>query len=144
VVQHKGSLESGHYTSYVRRGPRWFHVDDDEVAEVDAETVKKCTAYMLFFERRRIEYAGHGAPRNSARETDFHLTPEELAILQQKSAEAAPVNPSASSSTMSLELLEEEQLPLDGAVNVKKKKEREEDEEQTVVTRAAKRRKSAK
>ncbi|ETO04741.1 hypothetical protein RFI_32655, partial [Reticulomyxa filosa] len=53
VIQHLGSLETGHYTCYVKKGKQWFLLDDTLVEPVSSDTVKKCQAYMLFYEQVR-------------------------------------------------------------------------------------------
>ncbi|KAJ3089286.1 Ubiquitin carboxyl-terminal hydrolase 15, partial [Quaeritorhiza haematococci] len=35
ISNHFGSLNSGHYTAYCKRGDRWLHFDDDKVSRVD-------------------------------------------------------------------------------------------------------------
>lgn len=57
VVQHKGSLERGHYTCAVRRGDRWFHIDDDVVEDISADEVSKATAYLLVYCQRELCYS---------------------------------------------------------------------------------------
>eukprot|EP00762_Andalucia_godoyi_P003482 ANDGO_04322.mRNA.1 Ubiquitin carboxyl-terminal hydrolase 22 len=90
VIQHKGSLESGHYTSFVRRGlDRWFHVDDDEVQEVAEDQVAAVTAYMLFYARRRTEYfeghTAHDASVGMVRRSSFSVTMDEARLLAMPS-----------------------------------------------------------
>uniref|UniRef100_A0A0K0EBQ3 Ubiquitin carboxyl-terminal hydrolase n=1 Tax=Strongyloides stercoralis TaxID=6248 RepID=A0A0K0EBQ3_STRER len=55
VVNHMGSLNSGHYTSYVRSGSQWFECDDDNVKNVvdkDHE-IKTKTAFMLYYRLKK-------------------------------------------------------------------------------------------
>jgi len=58
VVVHSGTLNSGHYTAYVKvtlpNGQRrWFYVSDSNVAVATESSVFSCSgAYILFYERR--------------------------------------------------------------------------------------------
>jgi ubiquitin carboxyl-terminal hydrolase 22/27/51 len=49
VIVHKGSLDTGHYICYVRRGFDWFRLDDRHVVRVEHEEVKLASAYLLFY-----------------------------------------------------------------------------------------------
>ena len=49
VVVHNGKLDSGHYTSFVRRGRDWFFCDDSSVVLVKEEEVLACQAYLLMY-----------------------------------------------------------------------------------------------
>lgn len=49
VVAHVGSLDSGHYTSYVRYRDEWFFIDDALVTKTTEENVLSAPAYMLFY-----------------------------------------------------------------------------------------------
>lgn len=63
MVTHKGSLNSGHYISYVLTGTepdknghqwnQWVKCDDETVTPVEAKAVEEAEAYILFYERRR-------------------------------------------------------------------------------------------
>jgi len=55
VVQHLGSMTSGHYVSYCRHKSTntWYEFDDARVSAVQPETVEQAQAYILFF--RRVE-----------------------------------------------------------------------------------------
>jgi len=68
VIEHIGSLESGHYKAFIKSpikeesndrnenniGPQnlWFSVDDSRVHKVKAEVVENCEAFLLFYERK--------------------------------------------------------------------------------------------
>lgn len=58
VVVHSGTLNSGHYTAYVKvtlpNGQRrWFYVSDSSVSVATESAVFSCSgAYILFYERR--------------------------------------------------------------------------------------------
>ena len=54
VVDHEGTLENGHYTSYVKIGGLWFHCDNHRVDRVEVETVKTSLGYVLLYSRRDI------------------------------------------------------------------------------------------
>jgi ubiquitin C-terminal hydrolase len=53
IIEHLGGPHSGHYVSY-RRNPasdsQWLWISDDKVKHCDWSTVRKCQAYMLFYE----------------------------------------------------------------------------------------------
>jgi ubiquitin C-terminal hydrolase len=54
VIEHRGGPYSGHYVCY-RRDPsgqrnRWFWISDDKVRLCQWADVRKCQAYMLFYE----------------------------------------------------------------------------------------------
>ncbi|XP_022875024.1 ubiquitin carboxyl-terminal hydrolase 2-like [Olea europaea var. sylvestris] len=57
VVEHLGTMRSGHYVAYVRssKGENgdsvWYHASDAHVHEVSLEEVLRCEAYILFYER---------------------------------------------------------------------------------------------
>ncbi|CAJ0581798.1 unnamed protein product, partial [Mesorhabditis spiculigera] len=55
VVQHTGSLDTGHYTSYIRRGHKWFHCDDDLVYRAPRRQVTKSDCYLLFYQVSQIK-----------------------------------------------------------------------------------------
>lgn len=49
VVSHVGSLDSGHYTCYLRYRDQWFFLDDANVTLTTEAAVLECQAYMLFY-----------------------------------------------------------------------------------------------
>ncbi|XP_032368041.1 ubiquitin carboxyl-terminal hydrolase 16 [Etheostoma spectabile] len=72
VVEHSGTMRSGHYTAYVKARPEcpkpssngltaeghaepsrgsWFHISDTSVQPVSESRVQSCQAYLLFYER---------------------------------------------------------------------------------------------
>jgi len=55
VVEHKGTLNSGHYVAYVnveKEGDnRWFYISDSHVNEVTESRVLSSQAYLLFYKR---------------------------------------------------------------------------------------------
>ncbi|XP_028856672.1 ubiquitin carboxyl-terminal hydrolase 16 [Denticeps clupeoides] len=60
LVEHSGTMRSGHYTAYVRTRPQgscdlskgsWFHVSDSSVHPVTEAKVQSSQAYLLFYER---------------------------------------------------------------------------------------------
>ncbi|XP_047449771.1 ubiquitin carboxyl-terminal hydrolase 16 [Mugil cephalus] len=71
IVEHSGTMRSGHYTAYVKARPdcpkplsnglaaqgaeppkgSWFHVSDTSVQPVSESKVQSCQAYLLFYER---------------------------------------------------------------------------------------------
>ncbi|KAG7479130.1 hypothetical protein JOB18_018889 [Solea senegalensis] len=71
IVEHSGTMRSGHYTAYVKVRPEcpksttnglsvegrdpssgsWFHISDTSVTPVSESKVQSCQAYLLFYER---------------------------------------------------------------------------------------------
>eukprot|EP00039_Didymoeca_costata_P016483 m.297418 g.297418 ORF g.297418 m.297418 type:complete len:352 (+) comp16399_c1_seq9:1160-2215(+) len=56
VVVHQGRINSGHYTSYVKKlegngKSSWYHISDAMTNKVTEATVLKAQAYLLFYER---------------------------------------------------------------------------------------------
>ncbi|XP_035535706.1 ubiquitin carboxyl-terminal hydrolase 16 [Morone saxatilis] len=72
IVEHSGTMRSGHYTAYVKVRPEypkpssnglaaegdaqpprgsWFHISDTSVQPVSESKVQGCQAYLLFYER---------------------------------------------------------------------------------------------
>ncbi|XP_053176608.1 ubiquitin carboxyl-terminal hydrolase 16 [Scomber japonicus] len=69
IVEHSGTMRSGHYTAYVKVRPQcpksssnglaaeapprgsWFHISDTSVQPVSESKVQSCQAYLLFYER---------------------------------------------------------------------------------------------
>lgn len=50
VVNHYGSLNSGHYTSFCTDGRQWFYCDDQSIRLADPrELERNVHAYLLFF-----------------------------------------------------------------------------------------------
>eukprot|EP00116_Pleurobrachia_bachei_P006627 sb/3466889/ len=57
VVNHMGTYDSGHYINYIlHAGEQWFRCDDTYLTSVPKETVKNSEAYMLFYQKKVIEY----------------------------------------------------------------------------------------
>ena len=53
VAVHHGTMDKGHYTSYVRSGAEWFHCDDALVSLATAEEVRSSTGYLLFYVQKK-------------------------------------------------------------------------------------------
>lgn len=60
-VQQSGSLNGGHYTSYVKSNNKWYHCNDSSITKRDEANVKEIadagidggfTPYILFYKRR--------------------------------------------------------------------------------------------
>ncbi|KAJ1396295.1 Zinc finger, UBP-type [Sesbania bispinosa] len=65
VVTHSGTLESGHYVSYVRLRKQWYRCDDAWITEVDEATVRASQCYMIFYVQKTVF--------NKANEDSSHL-----------------------------------------------------------------------
>ena len=50
VINHYGTMNSGHYTSYCKppQTNHWYHCDDDTVTRL-SKPVKTSAAYLLFY-----------------------------------------------------------------------------------------------
>eukprot|EP00425_Heterocapsa_triquetra_P047038 CAMPEP_0195074464 /NCGR_PEP_ID=MMETSP0448-20130528/17561_1 /TAXON_ID=66468 /ORGANISM="Heterocapsa triquestra, Strain CCMP 448" /LENGTH=835 /DNA_ID=CAMNT_0040106721 /DNA_START=33 /DNA_END=2540 /DNA_ORIENTATION=+ len=59
VVNHTGSLSFGHYTAYGQVGEgqdrQWYHFNDSSVTRTDEKEVVSKAAYILFYERVKVE-----------------------------------------------------------------------------------------
>jgi len=59
VINHHGTMQQGHYTSYVRLaqpGEQWFQCDDETISMATSAEVLSSEGYMLFYIKRRLEY----------------------------------------------------------------------------------------
>jgi ubiquitin carboxyl-terminal hydrolase 22/27/51 len=54
IAIHHGTMQNGHYTSYVRRQASWFHCDDSTITPAQLHEVRHCRAYMLFYMQKRL------------------------------------------------------------------------------------------
>ena len=56
VVNHKGSMQSGHYTAFCKNPVKgsWFSFDDTRVIPIPEESVISTDAYILFYQRRSL------------------------------------------------------------------------------------------
>ncbi|VDN29750.1 unnamed protein product, partial [Dibothriocephalus latus] len=54
VCNHKGQLDSGHYTAICRNlfTNQWWHYSDKKVVKVSADQVVQASAYILFYKKR--------------------------------------------------------------------------------------------
>lgn len=66
VVTHSGTLESGHYVTYLRLRNQWYKCDDAWITEVDEEIVRASQCYMMFYVQKTLY---HKADENMS-----HLT----------------------------------------------------------------------
>ncbi|XP_052128344.1 putative ubiquitin carboxyl-terminal hydrolase 50 [Frankliniella occidentalis] len=51
VTNHSGSLQSGHYTSFIRKNDRWYEFDDSRVSSVTSRKLDPRKAYLLWYSR---------------------------------------------------------------------------------------------
>ena len=59
VINHHGTMQQGHYTSYVRLaqpGEQWFQCDDETINVATSAEVLSSEGYMLFYIKRQLEY----------------------------------------------------------------------------------------
>ncbi len=53
VVNHTGTIDSGHYTTWVRREGEWFKCDDEKVTKLKIKSpIQSPEAYLLFYAQR--------------------------------------------------------------------------------------------
>ncbi|ELP91998.1 hypothetical protein EIN_387120 [Entamoeba invadens IP1] len=51
VVNHRGSLNGGHYYTYSKCGEFWYIFNDDVVTKINENHVVSNYAFLLFYER---------------------------------------------------------------------------------------------
>ncbi|KAK2714746.1 ubiquitin carboxyl-terminal hydrolase 22-like [Artemia franciscana] len=57
VVNHVGSLDSGHYTNYIRlHANEWYKCDDAQITKVKLQEVLDSQGYLLFYHKQILEY----------------------------------------------------------------------------------------
>ncbi|XP_022667486.1 ubiquitin carboxyl-terminal hydrolase 22-like isoform X1 [Varroa jacobsoni] len=57
VVIHKGTIETGHYTAYIRQHrDAWFSCDDHDIKKVSLQEVLDSEGYLLFYHKQILEY----------------------------------------------------------------------------------------
>lgn len=54
VVEHKGTMESGHYRCYIKQNSKWFLCDDERIYRAQQSEIKSCEAYLLFYIRKDL------------------------------------------------------------------------------------------
>lgn len=52
VINHTGSLDTGHYTVYIKYRDEWYLFDDQAVYQVKEDKVLYGDAYMVFYAQR--------------------------------------------------------------------------------------------
>ncbi|XP_017493382.1 PREDICTED: ubiquitin carboxyl-terminal hydrolase 22-A-like [Rhagoletis zephyria] len=57
VVNHSGTLETGHYTAFIRHnGDQWCKCDDPVLSRATEEEVLRSEGYLLFYHRTNIKF----------------------------------------------------------------------------------------
>ncbi|EDV27900.1 uncharacterized protein TRIADDRAFT_52906 [Trichoplax adhaerens] len=57
VINHSGTLDSGHYTCYVRQPyNQWFECDDAKIRKATTKDVLSSEGYLLFYHRETLDY----------------------------------------------------------------------------------------
>jgi hypothetical protein len=59
VINHMGSLGSGHYTSVMKQGAKWIKYDDAHAQEIDESLIKTSNSYILIYKLK-----DEAAPQN--------------------------------------------------------------------------------
>jgi len=58
VINHIGTLDAGHYTSYIRQHSNlWFHCNDHQILPASIQHVLDSEGYLLFYHKQILEYA---------------------------------------------------------------------------------------
>uniref|UniRef100_A0A1B6KA10 Ubiquitin carboxyl-terminal hydrolase n=2 Tax=Cicadellinae TaxID=33370 RepID=A0A1B6KA10_9HEMI len=58
VINHVGSLDTGHYTAYIRQQHRhWYKCDDHMITRANISQVLDSEGYLLFYHKQILEYA---------------------------------------------------------------------------------------
>ncbi|EEC05782.1 ubiquitin-specific protease, putative [Ixodes scapularis] len=61
VVNHSGTIETGHYTAYIRQHrDRWFKCDDHLITRASLQDVLDSEGYLLFYHKQILEYEAQG------------------------------------------------------------------------------------
>jgi ubiquitin carboxyl-terminal hydrolase 22/27/51 len=55
IAVHQGTMQTGHYTAFVRHKASWYHCDDAMILPATAQAVRACKAYMLFYVRKQVD-----------------------------------------------------------------------------------------
>ncbi|XP_023932520.1 ubiquitin carboxyl-terminal hydrolase 22-like [Lingula anatina] len=57
VVNHLGTIESGHYTNYIRlHKNQWYKCDDHMITKASLDSVLRSEGYLLFYHKQILEY----------------------------------------------------------------------------------------
>eukprot|EP00058_Branchiostoma_floridae_P010280 XP_002595768.1 hypothetical protein BRAFLDRAFT_117567 [Branchiostoma floridae] len=57
VVNHRGSIDSGHYTCFIRQHrDQWFRCEDDIITKATVADVVNSEGYLLFYHKQLVEY----------------------------------------------------------------------------------------
>jgi ubiquitin carboxyl-terminal hydrolase 22/27/51 len=57
VINHIGTLDAGHYTSYIRQHSNlWFHCNDHQILPASIQQVLDSEGYLLFYHKQLLEY----------------------------------------------------------------------------------------
>ncbi|KAK7260983.1 hypothetical protein RIF29_27286 [Crotalaria pallida] len=68
VVTHSGTLESGHYVTFLRLRKQWFRCDDAWITEVDEAAVRASQCYMLFYGQKTLFNKANEDPNSPVRD----------------------------------------------------------------------------
>ncbi|CAG2182500.1 unnamed protein product [Oppiella nova] len=57
VVNHSGTIETGHYTAFIRQHrDQWFKCDDHLIMRASVQEVLDSEGYLLFYHKQILEY----------------------------------------------------------------------------------------
>ena len=52
IIEHKGTMDNGHYISICKNSDNWYKYNDINVEKIDINDVQKSNAYILFYKRQ--------------------------------------------------------------------------------------------
>ncbi|CAM8965954.1 unnamed protein product [Rhodiola kirilowii] len=56
VVTHSGTLDAGHYVTYLRLSDKWYKCDDAWITQVSENIVRTAQGYMIFYVQKMLYY----------------------------------------------------------------------------------------
>uniref|UniRef100_A0A0N4UFS5 Ubiquitin carboxyl-terminal hydrolase n=1 Tax=Dracunculus medinensis TaxID=318479 RepID=A0A0N4UFS5_DRAME len=56
VINHVGTMDSGHYTCFVRHANQWYLCDDDKISPASIQYVLKSEGYILFYAKSLLDF----------------------------------------------------------------------------------------
>lgn len=58
VINHIGTIEAGHYMSYIRQHrDKWYLCNDHQIVPASIHDVLDSEGYLLFYHKQRLEYS---------------------------------------------------------------------------------------
>lgn len=54
IIAHKGTLNGGHFWTYIKKDGAWYKMNDSIVKSVPVTEVESSQAYMIFYEKQLL------------------------------------------------------------------------------------------